>query len=480
MNIPIRVRLAAWYAFMLTLILFVLGGFIIFELRRDLRAGVDTELNICATVLSHALWDAENDPESGDLGLLETLEEDLLEAAQAALPQGTSAVQVVDAQGAVLVHYGQASDSVALVPPEVRRQVASGPQMRTVPLGADGRNYRLRAMNASYAGAPVVLVVGISLFEIERTVEELVLLLLTAGPAALLVTALSGSWLAGHALKPVRRMTTEAQAIGTDRLHERLAVPAAEDEVRRLAVTLNAMLQRIEQGAVAQRRIVADASHELRSPLTVMRTELDVSLRGDELSTSGRGVLESVREEVDRMRRTVDNLLTLAAIDEGGLPLLAVRCRLEQTMAEASRAVVALAAAKNVELVVEAGPEQVQADPQQLQLTLVNLLENAIRFSPCGGRVRLSSWQVNGEVGLTVTDQGPGVPAEHRDKLFDRFYRADSARGRGGSGLGLAICREIVRAHGGRIWVDSDVGRGSAFSVALPAWRTLAPERQLV
>ena len=180
------------------------------------------------------------------------------------------------------------------------------------------------------------------------------------------------------------------------------------------------------------------------------------------------------------MRRTVDNLLTLAAVDEGGLPLLAVRCRLEQTMAEASRSVGALAAAQNVELVVEAGSEQVQADPQQLHLTLVNLLENAIRFSPPGGRVRLSSWQVDGEVGLTVADQGPGVPAEHCDKLFDRFYRADSARGRGGSGLGLSICREIVRAHGGRIWVDSDVGRGSSFSVALPAWRTLAPERQLV
>ena len=346
--------------------------------------------------------------------------------------------------------------------------------MLTTPLGADRQNYRVRVVKASFADEPVVLVVGISLSEIDRTVDHLVRLLLAAGPAALLVTALAGSWLAGLSLKPVRRMTRDAQQIGTDRLYERVAVPAPHDEVRRLALTLNAMLDRIEQGATVQRRLVADASHELRSPLTVMRAELDVSLRGDELPTSGRIVLESVREEVDRMRRTVDNLLTLAAIDESGLPLLAIPCRLDQAMSEATRSVVALATVQNVDLVVDAGPEQVQADPQQLQLALVNLLENAIRYSPPGGEVRLTSWLIGGEVGLTVADQGPGIPAEHRERLFDRFYRVDGARGRDGSGLGLSICREIVRAHGGRIWVESAVGRGSAFSLALPAWRTLS------
>jgi len=479
-KVPIRVRLTAWYAFMLTLILFALGGFISFELRRDLQAGVDTELNICTTVLIHALWDAENDPESGDLSLRETLEEDLLEAAQAALPLGSSAVQLVDEQGTVLVTYGQGASPTTLVAPEIHQQAANGPQMLTTPLGADRQNYRVRVVKASFADQPVLLVVGISMSEIDRTVDELVHLLLMAGPAALLVTALAGSWLAGLALKPVRRMTRDAQQIGTDRLYERVAVPAPHDEVRRLAMTLNAMLDRIEQGATVQRRLVADASHELRSPLTVMRAELDVSLRADELPASGRIVLESVREEVDRMRRTVDNLLTLAAADEGGIPLLAIPCRLDQAMSEASRAVVQLAMAQDVDLVVEAGPQQVQADPQQLQLALVNLLENAIRFSPPGGRVRLSSWLVDGEVGLTVADQGPGIAEEHRERLFDRFYRVDRARGRGGSGLGLSICREIARAHGGRIWVESAVGRGSAFSLAFPAWRTLSADLQLV
>ena len=480
MNVPIRVRLTALYAFMLTLILVALGGFVIFQLHRDLRAGVDTELSISTAVLTQALSGADSDPEETDKGELDDDDEDFLEAARAALPQGTSAVQLLDHQGRVLVSYGHDTDQSTLIAPEDYRLAVSQPQLLTTPLGPEGQDYRVRAVPVAFAGEPMVLLVGISLFAVDRTVDQLLLLLLTAGPAALVVTALAGYWLAGLALKPVRRMTSDAQQIGTDRLHQRVAVPKPEDEIRRLAVTLNAMLERIEQGAMAQRRIVADASHELRSPLTVMRAELDVSLRADDLSGSGREVLISVREEVDRMRRTVDNLLTLAAVDESGLPLLAVRCRLGQTMAEASRSVAALAAAKDVDLVVESGAEQVQADPQQLQLTLVNLLENAIRFSPPGAQVRLRSWQVDGEVGLTVTDHGPGIPAEHRDRLFDRFYRVDSARGRGGSGLGLAICREIVRAHGGRIWVESAVGRGSAFSLALPAWRTLAPERQLV
>lgn len=470
---PIRVRLTAWYAGMLAVILLAMGTYVVFELRRDLRAAVDTELGVCTTVLTQALTDAENDPEAADPRLLASDGEDFLEAAQAALPQATSAVQLLDGQGRVLVTYGRAGSSAPVVGPETRRQAATGPQ--TLTAAVDAEDYRVRVEAVSFLDVPMTLVVGISLAETEQTVDRLLLLLVTAGPAAVLVTALAGMGLAGLAFRPVRRMTDDARRIGTDRLHDRVAEPAADDELRQLAVTLNAMLERIEQGALVQRRLVADASHELRSPLTVMRAELDVSLRGDELSPASREVLTSAREEVDRMRRTVDNLLTLAAVDEGGLPLLAVRCRMEETFAETSRSLAALATAREVTLVLEPGPEQVQADPQQLQLALVNLLENAIRFSPAGGRVRLTSWLRDGEVGLTVADQGPGVPAEHRERLFDRFYRVDSARGRGGSGLGLAICRAIVQAHGGRIWVEGAVGGGSAFSIALPAWRTLTP-----
>ena len=164
-----------------------------------------------------------------------------------------------------------------------------------------------------------VLVVGESLAGVDASVRRVLVLLLIAGPAALAATAAGGWWLARKALLPVSRMTSEADTIGIDRLHERVAVPRAADEIGHLAVTLNAMLARLEHGVREQHRLVADASHELRTPLAAMRSEIDVSLRGDRLTDDARAVLESTREEVDRMTRTVNNLLTLAQVDEGRL-----------------------------------------------------------------------------------------------------------------------------------------------------------------
>ncbi|MGH2948765.1 MAG: sensor histidine kinase, partial [Solirubrobacteraceae bacterium] len=302
------------------------------------------------------------------------------------------------------------------------------------------------------------------------SVERVLMLLLLAGPAALAATAVGGWWLARKALRPVERMTAEAQRIGIDRLHERVALPRAADEIGQLAVTLNAMLDRLERGVKDKQRLIADASHELRTPLAVMRAELDVSLRGDDLSPAARAVLESVREEVDRMSRTVDNLLTLAQVDEGRLELLTTRVRLHEAIEAAARPLLPLAAAKQVRLELDGEHCEARADPQRLHQALTNFIENAIKFSRPGGEVRVDAWHGNGEVGVTIADDGPGIPADARAHVFDRFYRVDRARGRdaGGSGLGLAICREIATAHGGRVWVDSQEGNGSAFTLAIP------------
>ncbi|MGH3506597.1 MAG: sensor histidine kinase, partial [Nocardioidaceae bacterium] len=291
------------------------------------------------------------------------------------------------------------------------------------------------------------------------------------------LTGLAAYWLARKAMQPVERMTSDADEIGIDRLHERVAVPSVSDETYRLAVTLNAMLDRIEQGVAEKHRLIADASHELRTPLAVMRTELDVSLRRDELSAPAREVLDSVRDEVTRMARTVDNLLTLAQADDGRLELLTVPVDLRDLADDTVASLAAMAEVKSVRLLVEGDRGHCLADPQRIRLALTNLLENAIDFSPRGGEVRVACWQRGGEVGVTVTDDGPGVALKDREHVFDRFYRVDTARGRdlGGSGLGLAICRELAQAHGGRVWVESELGSGSAFSLALPAWRTSPP-----
>jgi heavy metal sensor kinase len=322
-----------------------------------------------------------------------------------------------------------------------------------------------------------VLVVAESLQEVEASARRVRVLLLLVGPLAVAATALVGWWLARKALLPVARMTAEAEGIDVDRLHERIAMPRAADELGHLAVTLNAMLDRLESGVVEKRRLVGDASHELRTPLAVMRAELDVSLRGDALPDEAREVLESAREEVDSMTRTVGNLLTLAQVDEGRLAILRTRVELLGASEAAERPLLPLAADKEIRLEVDGEPCEAQADPQRLHQALTNLIENAIKFSPRGGEVRIFTWSSEREVGVTIADDGPGIPEDARAHVFDRFYRVDRARGRdlGGSGLGLAICREIAGAHGGRVWFESRECGGSAFSLALPRDDGLEP-----
>ncbi len=217
--------------------------------------------------------------------------------------------------------------------------------------------------------------------------------------------------------------------------------------------------------------IVADASHQLRAPLAVMRAELDLGLRDELVSAGARPVFESLEEEVERMERIIDDLLTLAQAEEGRLPLAPARIELVDAIEAAARPLRPLADAKDLSLEVADGSWPAQADPHLLHQALTNLIENAIKFGTPGGAVRVSAWEGGGEVGVTVLDDGPGIAAGDHAQIFERYYRAEQPAGETvrGSGLGLAICQEIATAHGGRLWVDSQEGRGSAFSLALPA-----------
>src|SRR3989442_5325245 len=230
------------------------------------------------------------------------------------------------------------------------------------------------------------------------------------------------------------------------------------------------MLDRLEEGVAAKHRLVADASHELRTPLAVMRSELDVSLRSDHLSAEAREVLESTEEEVERMTRIVENLLMLARIDDGRLPLLPARTDLGDVTFAVAEDLRPLAEAKGVRMEVEDGGAPVTADRDRLYQAVANLVDNAVKYTEPGGKVRVEAWRNRREAGVTVTDTRPGIPREVLPRVFDRFFRGDGARSMSneGSGLGLAICQEIVRAHGGRVWAESEPGLGSSFSLALP------------
>ena len=500
MTLTVRVRATLWYAALLGATLGVLGAFLLVQMRADLRQAVDDQARASSAALARSLSDSDEvdvddgtqavvgrpagEPvdagEPGDAGEPVDVEElvdaeEFVDAARGALPADGQA-QVLDAHGVVRAQYGPVAGDQALVPLPVRAAAAAGSGPVTASLGGRPGDHRVVVTPLPALGGEFVLVVAVALPPVQQTVGRVLALLLLAGPAALGAAALAAHRLAARALRPVERMTADAGRIGTGRLHDRLAVPAVRDEVGRLARTVNGMLDRIERGVLARRRLVADASHELRTPLAVIRAEIDLSLRDDELSPAAREVLCSAAEEVGRMARTVDNLLTLSESEHDRLEL-ATRCvDLRDAVDRAVRPLLALAAAKSVTVTVAGEPCEAWADPARLHLALTNLTENAIKFTAAGGVVGVHTWQRGAEVGVTVVDDGPGVGPQDRDRLFDRFTRTQAARSDRveGSGLGLAICREVALAHDGRIWVDSPVGGGSAFTMSLPAWRSPA------
>ncbi len=456
MNVPIRVRMTAWYVVLLALVLVAIGTFLAVRLRADLIGSIDRSLRPDTAQIARD-YRAEGLPEFAD-------------AARTVLTGERAAAQVLGPGGRTLVSFG---DEIAAAPMLDRTQqaaAAAGEQLLlTRDLGPQERPFRITAVPVRRDGTVQIVVAGQSLEPVERSVRRLVLLLLLAGPAALLATALGGWWLAGRALRPVEEMTSTAAAIGVDRLGERVPEPLTRDELSHLARTLNAMLDRIEGGVADQRRLVADASHELRTPLAAMRSEIDVSLRADDLPPAAREVLLSAREEVDGLSRTVDDLLTLAALDDGVAPVRDREADLAVIAADVIGTLTAQARARGVRVEQRGTPALAPVDEPRIARAIRNVVENAIAFSPEGGTVTLTTSVSGATARMVVEDDGPGIAPADRERIFERFYRADASRNRatGGSGLGLAITREIVEAHGGAVRVEPRL-HGSTLVIEVP------------
>ena len=299
--------------------------------------------------------------------------------------------------------------------------------------------------------------------------------MLLIAPIVLLCSAALGWWLAGTSLQPLLGIMDELEAITDGRsLHRRLAVPLSQDEISRLVVKLNGMLARLEQSFASLRRFTADASHELKTPLMVLRAGVE---RGLTHPQTPRDVLQSLDEtlgQINQMTEMVDNLLTLARADEGRAPLALEQSDLRELVADVSETAGMLGEDAQIRVTTEipSGPVLLPVDPHRIRELLLNLVTNAIKYTPAGGTVGLSLSEENGVVTLVVSDTGVGIAPGDLPHIFDRFWRADPARSRtgerAGTGLGLAITKWIAEAHGGSITVHSRPGRGTIFTVHLP------------
>jgi two-component system, OmpR family, sensor kinase len=332
--------------------------------------------------------------------------------------------------------------------------------------GLDDPRVRLLARPVDDA----VVVAGASLEDRDEALADLRTQLLIGGPIALLLASLAGYLLAGAALRPVESMRQRAQEISATVGGGRLPVPESEDEITRLARTLNEMLARIERGVQRERRFVAEASHELRTPLALLQTELELALRRPRTAEELRAAITSAAEETDRLVALAEDLLVLARSDEGRLQLEAEPLSARELLETVAGRFAGRARDAGVSVQVDAQEGLTTVgDRTRLEQALGNLVDNALRYGD--GTVELQAQPENGFVALRVSDAGAGFPAEFLPHAFERFSRADGARSRGAAGLGLAIVDAIARAHGGSADARNRAGGGAQVTLLLPSRR---------
>jgi signal transduction histidine kinase len=331
---------------------------------------------------------------------------------------------------------------------------------------------RLLATPVDRDGLRFVLVVGATRENRAEALRSLRTELLLAGPIALLLATGLGYLLAGAGLRTVDSMRRRAAAISADRPGERLPVPRANDELRRLGITLNEMLSRLEEALERERGFVADAGHELRTPLALLRAELDFAIHHADDADELRDALREASAETDRLVQLSGDLLLIAGSDRGAVPLRREAIFVPQLLTSVRNRFAWRAQEEGRRLEITAPPElTIDGDRLRLEQALGNLVDNALRYG--SGPVRVEAGRVGSSVELRVSDDGPGFPPEFAARAFDRFSRADTAHSGGGAGLGLAIVDAIAQAHGGHARIDHE--ERTAVLLELPQ-----PDRQVV
>jgi two-component system, OmpR family, sensor kinase len=439
-RLPIRTRLTLVFAVVMAIVLAALGAFLYVRLGSSLDERIADNLEsrsaaLASVVRASGVDDVDPSLLAGEDGLAQVIGSD--GAIELATPTGER------------VHVLTATELAAARQGSVTTE-RGGFRLRADPV--DGR----------------VVVVGELLEDRDEALAALLTQLLVALPVALLASSIIGYFVAGAALRPVEAMRVEAEAISASEPERRLPLPVARDEIYRLGETLNEMLDRLGSALERERAFVADASHELRTPLALLKAELELATRQPRSPEELERALRSAADETDRLVRLAEDLLLVARVDRGKLALQPSRVRARELLAGVSGRFEGRARDERREIAVDANPELAfEGDSVRLTQALENMVDNALRHG--GGTVLLRASEQDGVVELHVLDEGAGFPPEFVERAFERFSRADVARGDGGTGLGLAIVDAIARAHGGTTHVAGQAGGGADVWLSLPA-----------
>lgn len=475
----IRLRLTLWYTAILSLILVIFGVIVYFGLSRSLLITTDDHLRREAAQIigeikfestEHSNGDEETAEQSGDEHSQRAGD---IEVELEYVPEEGVFWRILDSKGRPFLDPGY-FDGAALtvVAGEFSRShfeystLADGTPIRlfTAPFVIEGKGAGVIQIAESYQ-------------EIQTVQRQLVFLLVVSIPFVLLIASAGGWFMAANALAPIDRIARMADQISAKDLSQRLNLDLPNDEVGRLAATFDKMLVRLEDAFERQRRFIADASHEMRTPLTILKGDVEVALNRPRSAESYRQTLEMVNQTTDRLTDLVEELLMLARADNNQYPLELEDFDLADLLANEVKHFKPRAQEKDIALRLDAPRSlPIRADRDKLARLFLNLIDNAIKYSQSGDHVNVTAVTLDHQIRVDITDTGPGIPPEHLESLFDRFYRVDKARsrdlsnanGNSGAGLGLSIAQWLAEVHQGRIDVTSEIDRGTTFTVHLP------------
>jgi heavy metal sensor kinase len=456
----IRVRLTAWYLVMLAVGLGLSGVGSWFSMRASAFDSIDEELKDRISGVETFL--------KGQIATSSPAEirNEFLE--QSVLGPGGDLFQVCDERGEWLYRSAVLENSQA--PIRLPNDLGARPIYENLDL--QGAPVRFATERVTVNGHPYAIQVAAPLNEFLRALDRFRLMLWLSVPVLLIGAGLGGYWISGHALRPVDRITTTAESISIRNLSDRLEVPNTSDELQRLSETLNRMLTRLDKSVQRMSQFTADASHELRAPVSLIRTTAELAVRGGRTNTDFHEDMVQILGEAERTSRLIDSLLLLARADAGGGGLQHELTNVLVPIREAIEQGRSLAAKKRIELKADLNPDPivVRGDGEALRRLFFILIDNAVKYTGEGGGVRLDVQALGGQASIKVVDSGIGITEADQPHIFDRFWRADRARSRatGGAGLGLSIALWIVNQHQGSIAVQSQVGQGTTFTVQLP------------